>query len=58
MTIGFMPSYYDNHQAEKDFGEISKEIEKYCQKNIYVKIAYNSFCVCVCVCVDNICVLL
>ena len=29
-----MPSYYDNHQAEKDIGEI----EKYSQNNVYVKI--------------------
>ena len=64
VTIGFMPSYYDNNQREKSFREIEK-IEKYSQKDIYVRIVYNSFlvarvcmCMCVCVCVDYICVLL
>ena len=46
-------------QRKKAIGEIEK-IEKYSQKNIDVRIAYNSLCVCVCVCVcvDYICVLL
>ena len=45
MTTGFMPCLYDNHQAEKGFGE-------YSQNDVYIRIAYNSFlCVCVCVCV-------
>ena len=34
-----MPPLYDNHQAEKkDVGEIEK-IEKYSQKNFYVRIS-------------------
>ena len=32
------------------------EIEKYSQKDVYARIAYNSFCVYVCVCVC-VCVL-
>ena len=43
-------------QRKKDFGEIEK-VEKYCQKNFYVNITYNSF-VCVFVYVDYICLLL
>ena len=31
-------------QRKKDF----REIEKYCQKDVYFRIAYNSFCVCMC----------
>ena len=38
-----MPFLYDNHQAEKDFGEIENFFFKYGQQNAYVKIAYNSF---------------
>ena len=41
-------------QRKKDLREIEK-IEKYSQKNIYVRIAYNSLCVCVCVCVCVLC---
>ena len=38
------PSYYDNHQVEKErYWKNRKKIEKYCQKN--VRIVYNSFCV-------------
>ena len=52
-----MPSYYDNHQAEK---EKIWEKSKNSQKN--VKIVYKSLCVCVCVglfvCVDYMCILL
>ena len=56
---GFIPSYYDNHQAERDIVEIGK-IEKYSQMNVYRRIVYDSLCMCVCVCVclDYICVLL
>ena len=59
---GFMPPYYDNHQAEK-------ESYLYCQANVHVEICVTFFecmcvlnlywrllvcvceCVCVCVCV-------
>ena len=34
-------------QGKKDIGEMEK-IEKYSQKNVYVRIVYNSFCVCLC----------
>ena len=46
-------------QQKIDIKEIEK-IEKYSQKNVFVRIAYNSVClyVCVCVCVDHICILL
>ena len=44
-------------QKKKDLGEIEK-IEKYSEKNVYVRIAYNFWCVCVCVCIDYICILL
>ena len=33
-----------------------REIVKYRQKNVYVKIAYNSLCVCVCVCGLYLCI--
>ena len=41
-------------QIKKDLGEIEKR-EKYCQKNVYVRITYNPLSVCV---VGYICVLL
>ena len=44
-----MPSYYDNHQAEKERyrkNEKNLKIEKYSQKNVYIRIVYNSFGVC------------
>ena len=41
-----MPSIYDNHQAEKEKKNWeTKKIEKFSQRNIYVRIAYYFVCV-------------
>ena len=40
-----MLSLYDNHEAEKERFWRNKKNEKYSQENVYIRIAYNSFCV-------------
>ena len=57
MTTGVKPFLNYNNQAEKKIAEIERP-EKYSQKNVYIRIVYNSVftcvCVCVCVCEDYI----
>ena len=47
-------------RERKIFDNLKKNRKKYSQKNVYIRIMYNSFlfyvCVCVCVCVDYICI--
>ena len=50
---GLFISYllYTSIIRQKMISEKSKKSKKYSQKDVYVRMKYNSLCVCVCVCV-------
>ena len=50
MTTGFMPSYYENHQAEKERYWTDRKKSKNTVKRTLGLCTTLCLCVCVCVC--------